>query len=139
MPFNLRIVSVASTEPCAFADHEDIEQVADILTAGFSRLNNLEPLPESEHKWREIVEHVRDVIIIVDREGEIQFINHPAPGKTIEQMIGTSLIDYIAPEDRRKVQKALDQAMDESKDVRLESRASSPRVRMGSTQAAFPP
>lgn len=81
VPVNLGIGSVASTEPYDFADHdrEDIEQIADILAVGFSRPNDLEALAESERKWREIAEHVCDVIIILDRESEIQFINHPAP------------------------------------------------------------
>jgi len=55
-------------------------------------------LRESEEKWRSLVENAPNIIIIVDREGTIQFVNHTVPGFTVENTIGTNLSDYTKPE-----------------------------------------
>ena len=37
-----------------------------------------------------------DSIMLLDREGRIRFINHPAPTLTNEQVLGTSVYDYVS-------------------------------------------
>ncbi len=55
-------------------------------------------LRASEEKWRSLVENAPDIIMTIDREGTILFINHTVPGLTPEQTIGTSVYEYVPPE-----------------------------------------
>ena len=64
-------------------------------------------LRESEQRWRSLVENAPNIIMIVDRDGAIQFINRNLPGLNIEQMLGTRITDYVNQEHHEKVKKAL--------------------------------
>lgn len=54
-----------------------------------------EALRQSEARWRSLVENAPDLILTCDREGHILFINRTLPGYTVEQVLGTSVYDYI--------------------------------------------
>ncbi|MFH1862647.1 MAG: PAS domain S-box protein, partial [bacterium] len=60
-----------------------------------------EALRESETKWRSLVTNASEIIITIDRQGTILFINHTTPGRTVEQVIGTCIFNY-APEEERE-------------------------------------
>ena len=53
-------------------------------------------LEQSEAKWRSLVENAPDVILLVDPQGTIQFINRTTPG--FESTIGRTMYDYIDKE-----------------------------------------
>jgi len=55
-------------------------------------------LRESEEKWRSLTMNAADIIMTVERDGTIKFINRTVPGLTPELVIGTSVYDYIQPE-----------------------------------------
>jgi PAS domain S-box-containing protein len=38
-----------------------------------------------------------DIVIVVDQEGSILYINHVLPGFTLDKVIGTSVNNYIPP------------------------------------------
>jgi len=42
-----------------------------------------------------IAKHTTDAIMLLDRDARILFINQPAPGLTIEQVIGTKVYEYV--------------------------------------------
>jgi PAS domain S-box-containing protein len=63
-------------------------------------------LKESEEKWSSLVKNAANIIIISDKNGKIQFINHTVSGLTIEKTIGTKLYDYIPKEYHSLVKKA---------------------------------
>ncbi len=65
-------------------------------------------LRESELKFRSVVENAPNIIMIVDREGTIQFINRTVPGVTVEEIIGKNHFDYIGPEYHGMVKKAIE-------------------------------
>lgn len=54
-----------------------------------------EALRQSEERWRSLVQNAPDLILTCDREGKILFINRTLPGYTVEQVLGTSVYDYI--------------------------------------------
>ena len=64
---------------------------------------------KSEEKWRSLVENVPDIIMIVDRDGILQFINHTVPGIALEQAIGKSIYDYVSTEHHEIMRKYLEQ------------------------------
>lgn len=66
-----------------------------------------EALRESEEKFRSLVENAPDFIAIVDSGGKILFINRTAPGFTIDEVIGTSVLDYISTEHHDLIRKSI--------------------------------
>ena len=61
-----------------------------------------EALRESEKKWRSLAENVPDVILSVDKDGRILFINHSNKELDTERIIGTTVYEYI-PQDRHQI------------------------------------
>ena len=57
-----------------------------------------EALRDSEEKWRSLAENAPDIILNVDLDGTILFVNRTVPGLTPEQVIGTSVYEYISTE-----------------------------------------
>ena len=64
---------------------------------------------KSEEKWHSLIENVPDIVMVVDRDGTIQFINHTVSGMTAKQVIGKKLYDYILPEYHNITRKYLGQ------------------------------
>jgi len=52
----------------------------------------------SEAKWRSLVENAPDVIMTVDRQGTILFINHTISEIQPEKVVGTNICDYMPEE-----------------------------------------
>lgn len=131
VPYSLGVVSVHTTEKDAYTerDEEDLKQVADIISFGLSRLADLEALEartaelvESESKWRALVENATDIIMSVDRSGQILFINRPMPGLTIDGTIGTRLHDHADPADREAVDDVLERVFTDRATDEFETR-----------------
>lgn len=57
-------------------------------------------LRESQARWRTLVENVPDIIMTLDREGTILFINRVLEGFTRGQVLGANALDFL-PEDQR--------------------------------------
>jgi PAS domain S-box-containing protein len=64
-------------------------------------------LRESEEKWRSLVKNAPNIIIVVNRDGTIQFINRTVPPLTIEESTGKSIYHYIEPEYHQAVKKTI--------------------------------
>lgn len=66
-----------------------------------------EKLNESEEMYRTLVEASPDVIIVADQEGNITFASQHAQNllkiKAIEDVIGTNILEWVAPEDQQGV------------------------------------
>jgi len=64
---------------------------------------------KSEEKWHSLIENVPDIIMVVDRDGIIQFVNHTVPGMTTEQVVGKKLYDFISAEHHEIMRKYVEQ------------------------------
>ena len=62
--------------------------------------NTEEALKESQERWRSVVENAPNFICVVDRNGDIQYLNRTAPGVTMEEAIGSSTYDWVLPQYR---------------------------------------
>jgi diguanylate cyclase (GGDEF)-like protein/PAS domain S-box-containing protein len=67
---------------------------------------------ESEQRFRTLVKNSPDVIMRVSRDGTILFINYTLPDYTIEQVIGTSVVNYLSEEDARLYLRMLDEVFE---------------------------
>ncbi|MDB5338277.1 MAG: sensor protein [Planctomycetaceae bacterium] len=54
-------------------------------------------LQASEAKWRSLVEHAPQYVLLIDRDGKLQFINRCAPGYTMEDVIGKDFRNFMLP------------------------------------------
>lgn len=61
----------------------------------------------SEERWRSLAANAPLFILIVDREGVIQFLNRVQPGHSIQDTIGRPIYDYIDPEYHQLVRECL--------------------------------
>ncbi|MBW2216586.1 MAG: PAS domain S-box protein [Deltaproteobacteria bacterium] len=73
------------------------------------RIRAKEELGKSEEKWRSVVENAPNMILILDREGTIKFINRTVDGYLVKEAIGTKQLDYIEPEYHALVAEANEQ------------------------------
>lgn len=67
-----------------------------------------EALRASEARWRALVDHAPDIILTVDKKGRILFINNPPAGLTREEVLNTSVFDYVEPQYREVVQQSIE-------------------------------
>ncbi len=62
-------------------------------------------LHESQSRWRSLTESSPDQIVLLDRDANIEFVNHTVPELTVEQVVGTPIYDYV-PEKFRPMMQA---------------------------------
>jgi PAS domain S-box-containing protein len=67
-----------------------------------------EALRESEEKWRSLAETAPCLILTVQRDGTIQFINRTTSSNTPESRIGTKVWEYVTPDHHSIVKKAIE-------------------------------
>jgi PAS domain S-box-containing protein len=60
---------------------------------------------------RLIVDHSPDLILTLDRDANIQFINYTLPQFTIEEVLGTSAFDYVEGADRERYREAFEDVL----------------------------
>ena len=65
-------------------------------------------LKESEEKWRSLAKNAPGIIMILDRDGRIQFINHTVKGFKIKDVIGEKHDKYIEAEYRDTANKVIE-------------------------------
>ena len=66
-------------------------------------------LRESEEKYRTLVQTIPDLITTIDKEGSIQYINHPFPERSIEELVGTCFYDYLPVTQQEQMKTAVEQ------------------------------
>jgi PAS domain S-box-containing protein len=77
-------------------------------------------LKENEEQIRSIVETVPGRILNLDRDGNIIFVNRVGPDSSMEEVIGTSVFEYIPPEYHQVYRNALEDVMVKGDIVELE-------------------
>lgn len=73
-------------------------------------VNLKDELLKSEEAWRVLVHSIPDIVMTVDRQYRLQFINRVPEGLSAEQALGTRVLDYVAPANRDTVQAAIDRS-----------------------------
>ncbi len=72
-------------------------------------------LESSEERWRSLVAHAPDLILVVDADGMILFINHTRvrPELAVSDVIGHTVYEFIYPEDWDRFRADLRRVFDE--------------------------
>ncbi len=90
-------------------------------TIGFFRdTTERRQLRESETRLRILFENLPDLIVIVDCQGIILFVNHNVQNVTAQQLRGRPAFEFLAPAHREQAHQALDRALADTKVDTLE-------------------
>ncbi|MHC4804761.1 MAG: PAS domain S-box protein, partial [Planctomycetota bacterium] len=84
----------------SFDENGELTSVVHIATDITERKRMEDEIRESEERWHSLAENAPNMIIIVNRDGIIQFINRTPTGFTTEKSVGRNIYDYIRPEYR---------------------------------------
>jgi PAS domain S-box-containing protein len=59
--------------------------------------------------WRSLADAIPDMLLLVDRKGEILYMNHAPPGVKLSQVLGRSALNYVPEGSRAELQDSLRQ------------------------------
>jgi PAS domain S-box-containing protein len=85
-----------------------------------------EALRESEEQWRSLVEYIPDIIMTLDRDGTILFINRTPPGFTANATIGAVVYDHVPLEHHDTLRRSLEGVFESGDDHDYEIAAPGP-------------
>ncbi|MBN2474691.1 MAG: PAS domain S-box protein [Pirellulales bacterium] len=68
------------------------------------------PPHDSEVKFRLLVETLPDFVLLIDRYANIRFVNRHSPNVSMEELIGTSGLNHVVPEDHPQCCQAVERA-----------------------------
>ena len=77
--------------------YEELERRVEELEEEAAERKRMEVFCESEPPWRSLLENSPTYIAVVDRDGNIQYINRTAHGVTMEEVIGKNIDDFKSP------------------------------------------
>ncbi len=93
-----------------------------IITRDLTREKQLEnELKTSKERLDCLIENLPDLVINVDLNGCILFINPQTKQEETDQIIGTSIYDYILPEDHDRIREKMAKVFDSGKEAVYDS------------------
>lgn len=101
-------------------DRGDMVRMAGSIRDVTDAHRTAEALKASEEKWRGLVEHAPDTVLVVDRDARIRFINRVEPGYKLEEVLGACAYDFCPPEDRPRIRAAYESVFQTGKPQQLE-------------------
>ncbi len=63
----------------------------------------------SNEKWRSLVEDTPNIIIVLDRDETIQFVNRTVAGVTVDEAIGKKIFDYMETDHQDEIRHVIKQ------------------------------
>ncbi len=78
------------------------ERVAQLTRSEAELRRELQALTENEASWQSLAQNAPDIIMMVDRDGTIQFINRTVEGLCVSKVVGTTVYEYV-PTDQHHV------------------------------------
>jgi PAS domain S-box-containing protein len=116
-----------------------IETFVSQASVALERREAEEALRDSEEKWRSLTENSPDHIMIVDRDGDIQFINRTLPELTKERVIGTCFYDYALPEYKQRTKECFERVLRTGRPDGFESKYRAPDGELQSFESRVGP
>ena len=114
-------------------------QIVAVITDITKRKQAEDVMRESEEKMRAMFEASPDFIMDADREGKLLFINRTVPELTMEETIGTSMWDFIAPEAREAHREAFAKVFKSGEAASIETAGLGPGGRISYYRTRFSP
>jgi len=93
-----------------------------VVTREFTERKKVEEaLRVSEGRYRGITESMADTILESNRSGKITYINHLMPGLTQEQVLSSTVFDFVPPDQVPTVKNALEGVFEHRESTKYES------------------
>ena len=80
-----------------------------------------EALRWAEAEWRSLMENAPEKITTLDREGMILSVNSTSPGRTVEEVVGTSIYNYLMPDEQNEIRQVLESVFQSGLTARYET------------------
>jgi len=93
---------------------EVLEGIASHIGAALMRKRAEETLRKNEEMLRTITENAPDIIIQLDRQGTILYMNRTIPGYTMDECLGTNFMKRTLPEYHDEMSRSLELVFNES-------------------------
>ena len=77
--------------------------------------------------WRTLVEGSRDIMMVLNRQGSILYINHTVPRFEISEVLNTSAFNYMPPDARKSFEEYLRSAYEDAAETTYQMEASGPQ------------
>ena len=87
-----------------------------------------EALRDAKEKWSSLTENTDDIVMIVDGNGVIQFINRTIPPYTPEETVGKTVYEYVPREQHDVMEKSLREVFKTGKPDSYEVSSSIPKI-----------
>ncbi|MEK6238495.1 MAG: PAS domain S-box protein [Planctomycetales bacterium] len=94
--------------------HDELEERARLRTS---------ELTQSEERWRSLVDTAPDLILIIDLDGTLRYINRTEQGYKQEDVIGTCAYDYLTPEHCKEMIDAVRSVIETGESVSFQTSA----------------
>jgi len=101
------IKNYVETKPISEQDKETFSFLSTQIALAVERKRAEDALRESEARWRTLMENTPQLILTINRSGEIIFVNRTFQGFNREKMLGKSIFTYIPGADHDKKQETL--------------------------------
>ncbi len=90
--------------------NECFEEFEDLITTHHDRERREaeRALADSEVRWRSLAEESPDLLVLLDSNFDIQFINYTLPELPPEQVIGNPVSRYLPDDDRQRIMRVLE-------------------------------
>ncbi len=102
-----------------------VERALDEYEANRDRQRAEEAVRKSEKRWKLLVTNIPDYVTIVDDDDRVILLNHLATGFSENDIIGTSIYDYVEPKSIPVFKDALKRVRSEHKKQEFEIEAAS--------------
>jgi PAS domain S-box-containing protein len=79
-----------------------------------------EAIKKSEKKWRLLAENVPDIILSVDQEGIIQFLNRSDSVFKLENAVGTTFYEYFFPDQHQLIKESIKKVFQNANSISFE-------------------
>ncbi len=114
---NYGLISV-NLESRYLRDEEEVQlfhEVAEDIGLALHNIELEQTLQRSEEKWRMLVEVAPDIVMTLERDGTIQFVNRVVRGLSRDAVIGSNAFEHVTPEDRDKLEEAIEKVFESGK------------------------
>ncbi len=97
------------------------QKVHELESSELERVGIEKSLKDSELKWRLILKSIPSFVAEIDLDGIILSLNKVQPGLSLENYIGKSIFDILAPESRYKFKSAFSQVIKKYTSIEYEA------------------
>ncbi|MBW2172232.1 MAG: PAS domain-containing protein, partial [Deltaproteobacteria bacterium] len=106
---------------------KELEQRVVVLEKEVVRCKRAEErLREKDKEWRTLLKSAPDIILMLDRDGKILYINRTVAGFSVKESTGKSVYKYIPPEYHELTRESIKKVFRTGGIVTFETRASGP-------------